>query len=181
LPVPQLPLRGLSLDGDLRDEQEEYAENVYIYHLINAATVLGKGVGSGHAAIQDITVGFGVDRPRLNIVCTEAPGVMVYTDSAAEDEGDLDSVLDGNYGARTLDHNERIHYGSLPSAQRPYAPTGSTAGSTAVHSKFETLANTICDQQDALEAAHRRYDEHVALSSTQLAQLMRSHEARMAS
>ena len=37
-PVPQLPLRGLSLDDNLRDEQEEYAENVYIYHLINAAT-----------------------------------------------------------------------------------------------------------------------------------------------
>ena len=36
-PVPHLPLRGLSLDGNLRDEQEEYAENVYIYHLINAA------------------------------------------------------------------------------------------------------------------------------------------------
>ena len=28
-PVPQLPLRGLSLSGDLRSEQEEYAENVY--------------------------------------------------------------------------------------------------------------------------------------------------------
>ena len=27
-PVPQLPLRGLSFDGDLTDEQEEYAENV---------------------------------------------------------------------------------------------------------------------------------------------------------
>ena len=27
-----------SLDGNLRDKQEEYAENVYIYHLINAAT-----------------------------------------------------------------------------------------------------------------------------------------------
>ena len=26
--VPQLPLRGLSFDGDLTDEQEEYAENV---------------------------------------------------------------------------------------------------------------------------------------------------------
>ena len=39
-PVPQLPLKGLSLDGDLRDEQEEYAENVYIYHLINTATAL---------------------------------------------------------------------------------------------------------------------------------------------
>ena len=49
------------------------------------------------------------------------------------------------------------------------------------HSKFQTLATTICDQQDALEAARRRYDEHVASSSAQLAQLTRSHEAsRMA-
>ena len=81
-PVPQLPLRGLSLDGNLRDEQEEYAENVYIYHLINAATALAnasrKEVGSGNATIQDI-VGFEVDRPRLNVVCTEALGVVVYT------------------------------------------------------------------------------------------------------
>ena len=27
------------------------------------------------------------------------------------------------------------------------------------YSKFETLATSICDQQDALEAARRRYDE----------------------
>jgi hypothetical protein len=47
-------------------------------------------------------------------------------------------------------------------------------------SKFETLANTICDQQDAVEAARRRYDEQVASSSAQLAQLTRSHEAQMA-
>ena len=112
-PVPQLPLRGLSLDGNLRDEQEEYAENVYIYHLINAATALAntsrKDVGSGHASIQDISVvGFGVNRQCLNVVCTELPGVVVYTDPAAEDEDDLDSVLDGDYGAKTLIHNERI-------------------------------------------------------------------------
>jgi hypothetical protein len=85
-PVPQLPLRGLSLDGNLRDEQEEYAVNVYMYHFSNAATALAnasrKEVGSGHATIQDISVGFGVDRPRLNVVCTEAPGVVVYTDPA---------------------------------------------------------------------------------------------------
>ena len=76
---------------------------MYIYHLINAATALAnashKDVGSGHASIQDISFGFGVERQRLNVVCTEAPGVVVYTDPAAEDEGDLDSVLDGNYGA----------------------------------------------------------------------------------
>ncbi len=73
-PVPQLPLRGLSLDGNLRNEQEEYAENVYVYHLINAATALANAsrqdVGEGHATIQDISVGFGVDRQRLNVVCT---------------------------------------------------------------------------------------------------------------
>ena len=116
-PVPQLPLRGLSLDGNLRDEQEEYAENVYMHHLINAAT--RKEVGSVvQAAIQDVSVGFGVDRPRLNVVCTEAPGVVVYTDPAMDDEGDMDSVLDGNYGAKTLDHNERIHYGDLKDRYR---------------------------------------------------------------
>ena len=43
-PVLQLPLRGLNLDGDLRDEQEEYAENVYFYHLINAATAFSEGI-----------------------------------------------------------------------------------------------------------------------------------------
>ena len=37
-PIPQLPLNALSLVGDLSDEQEEYAQNVYVYHLINAAT-----------------------------------------------------------------------------------------------------------------------------------------------
>ena len=47
-------------------------------------------------------------------------------------------------------------------------------------SKFETLANTICDQQNAVEAARRRYDEQVASSAAQLAQLTRSHKARMA-
>jgi hypothetical protein len=48
------------------------------------------------------------------------------------------------------------------------------------YSKFETLATTICDQQDAIEGLRRRYDGQVASSSTQLAHLTRSHEARMA-
>jgi hypothetical protein len=29
-----------------------------------------------------------------------------------EDEADMDSVLDGNYGAQTLTQIERIHYGN---------------------------------------------------------------------
>ena len=204
-PVPQLPLRGLSLDGNLRTEQEEYAENVYDYHLINAATALANAsrqdVGEGHAAIQDISVGFGVD---LNVVCTEAPGVVVYTDPAIDDDADMDSVLDGNYGAKTLTHNERIHYGNLKDRYRQRRDRtrqlvaqlsrqnlnpaevrilGRALSKDDIrkYSKFETLATTICDQQDALEALRRRYDEQVvAYSSAQLVHLTRSHEARMA-
>ncbi len=67
-------MRGLSLDGDLRDEQEEYAENVHVYDLINAATALAnssrKDVGGSHTSVQDVSVGFGVDRLHLNVVWT---------------------------------------------------------------------------------------------------------------
>ncbi len=210
-PVPQLPLRGLSLTGDLRSEQEEYAENVYVYHLINAATALANAsrqdVGEGHAAIKDISVCFGVDRQRLNVVCTEAPGVVVYTDPAMIDEADMDSLLDGNYGAQTLTQTERIHYGDLKDryrqrrdrtrqlvAQLSTLNTRQNLNPTEVRllermlskedirkfSKFETLATTICDQQDAIEGLRRHYDEQVASSSAQLAHLTRSHEAKMA-
>jgi hypothetical protein len=104
-PVPQLPLRGVSLTGNLQGEQEDYAQNVYVYHLVNAATALANAsrqdVGEGHTAIRDISVGFGVDRQRLNVVCTEASGVVVYTDPAMEDKANMDELLDGNYGAGT--------------------------------------------------------------------------------
>ncbi len=107
----------MSLTGNLQGEQEDYAQNVYVYHLVNAATALANAsrqdVGEGHTAIRDISVGFGVDRQRLNVVCSEAPGVMVYTDPAMEDEADMDELLDVNYGAGTLTENERIHYGDL--------------------------------------------------------------------
>ena len=205
-----LPLRGLSLTGDLRSEQEEYAENVYIYNIINSATALANAsrqdVGEGHAAIKDISVGFGVDRQRFNVVCTELPGVVVYTDPAMEDEANMDSMLDGNYGAQTLTQNERIHYGDLKNRYRQRRdrtrqlvaqlftlntrqnlnPTevrllGRTLSKDDIrkYSKFETLATTICDQQDALESLRRRYDEQVTSSSAQLAHLSRSHEARI--
>ena len=76
----------MSLTGDLRGEQGDYAQNVYVYHLVNAATALakesGQDVGAGYTAIKDISVGFGVDRQRLNVVCSEAPGVVVYTDQS---------------------------------------------------------------------------------------------------
>ena len=40
-------------------------------------------------------------RQRLNVVCAEAPGVIVYTDPALDDEADMGSLLDGSYGAET--------------------------------------------------------------------------------
>ena len=152
-------------------------------------------------------MGFGTtDRLRLNVVCKEAPGVIVYTDPAGEDEGDLDSIPDGNYGAKTLEHNERIHYSDLkdryrqrrdrtrqlvaqlatlntrkkldPTEVRPLAKTLSKED-IRKYSKFETLANTICDQQDALDEAQRWYGEQVQSSSAQLAHLTCTHEARL--
>ncbi len=117
-----LLLQGASLTGDLRGEQGDYAQNVYIYHLVNAATALAKemrmDVGGGHTAITDISVGFGVDRQRLNVVCSEAPGVVVLIDPAMDDELEMDELLDGNYGAGTLTENERIHYGDLKDRYR---------------------------------------------------------------
>ena len=47
------------------------------------------------------------------------------------------------------------------------------------YSKFETLATALCDQQEALDEAQRRYDEQVQSSSAQIAQLTRSHEAQL--
>ncbi len=39
--------------------------------------------------------------------------MVVYTDPAMDDEGDMDSMLDGNYGATSLDHYKREHYNDL--------------------------------------------------------------------
>ena len=119
--------------------------------------------------------------------------MVVYTDPAMDDEGDMDSVLDGNYGAKTLDHNERIHYGDFKDryrqrrdrtrqlvAQLSTLNTRNNLNPTEVrllektlskediwkYNKFDTLATTICDQQDALEALRRRYDEQMILFRT---------------
>jgi hypothetical protein len=120
--IPQLPLNALSLDGDLPDEQEEYAQNTHVYHLVNAATSLAhatkKDVGGPRTSVQDTSVGFGLDRLRLNVYCKDVPGVVVYTDPAAEDDCDLDSLPDGNYGARSLEENERIHFCDLKDRYR---------------------------------------------------------------
>ena len=132
--------------------------------------------------------------------------MVVYTDPAMEDEADMDELREMNYGAGTLTENERIHYGDLKDryrqrrdrtrqlvAQLSTLNTRQTLNPTEVRllgrtlikedirkfSKFETLATTICDQQDAIETL-RRYDEQVISSSAQLAHLTRSHEAKMA-
>ena len=47
------------------------------------------------------------------------------------------------------------------------------------YGRFDTLATTLCDQQDTLDEAHRHYDAHVQSSSAQIAQFTRSHEARL--
>jgi hypothetical protein len=130
--------------------------------------------------------------------------VVVFTDPVAEDEGDLDSLLDGNYGARTLEENEQIHYSDLKDRYRLNSLKRLTAQLSTLNSRkkliatevrllakklskedirkyirFETLATTLCDQQDALDEAQRRYDAHVQSSSAQIAQSTRSHEARL--
>ena len=154
--------------------------------------------GGGHAAITDISVGFGVDRQRLNVVCSEAPGVVVVTDPAMDDELEMDEMLDGNYGVGTLTENQRIHYGDLKDrfrqrrdrtrqlvAQLSTLNTRQTLNPTEVRllartlsqeevrkfSKFETLATAICDQQDVIEGLRQRYDDQVASASAELAHL----------
>ena len=58
-PVPQLPLQGFSLTGDLRGEQGGLCAERIEYHRVNAATALakesGQDVGVGYTAIRDIT------------------------------------------------------------------------------------------------------------------------------
>ena len=76
-------MNALSLDGDLRDEHAEYAQNVYVYHLVKAANALANASrndagGPRNNSVQDISVGFGLDVSRLNVYCKEAPGVVVY-------------------------------------------------------------------------------------------------------
>ncbi len=62
-PVPLFPLNALSLDGDLlRNEHAEYAQNVYVYHLVKAANALAtasrKDVGVPRNSVRDISVGY---------------------------------------------------------------------------------------------------------------------------
>ena len=50
----------------------------------------------------------------MNVYCKEAPGSVIFTDSAAEDEGNFDSLPDTvDFGHRTFAENERSHYSDL--------------------------------------------------------------------
>ena len=94
-PIPQLPLNAICRHGNQSGEQSDYSQDVYVYHLVNAATALANSAGrkvGAHNPVQDITVGFGLDRLRMTVYCKEAPGSVDCTDTAAEDEGDLDSL-----------------------------------------------------------------------------------------
>ena len=119
----QLPLNALSLHGNLSGEQGDYAQDVYIYHLVNAATALAKTADrevGAHNPVQDIIVGFGLDRLRMNVYCKEASGSVVFTDPAAEDEEDLDSLPETvDFGQRSfITENERAHYSELKDRYR---------------------------------------------------------------
>ena len=89
----------------------------------------------------------------------------------AEDEGDLNSLPDVNYGCRTFKKNERIHYRDLKDnldAQISTLNSRKKLTATEVrllakklskedvrkYSRFDTFATTLCDQQEALDVAH---------------------------
>ena len=102
-----------------------------------------------------------------------------------EDEGDLNSLPDVNYGCRTtFEKNERIHYSDLKDrylqrrdCTRQLVAQLSTQNSrkklTATevrllakklskedirkYSRFDTLATTLCDQQGALKRRYHHY------------------------
>jgi hypothetical protein len=104
-----------------------------------------------------VILGFGVDRQRLNVVCTEPPGVVVYTDPAAEDEGDLDSVLSGDYGAKTLAHKERIHYNDLKDRYRQRRDR--TRQLVAVHAEYSQQPESVRSPSSWKNAVQGRYPE----------------------
>ena len=44
-PIPQLPLNAMSLHGNLSGEESDYAQDDYVYHLVNAATAFANTAG----------------------------------------------------------------------------------------------------------------------------------------
>ena len=67
--------------------------------------------------------------------------MVVYTDPAAEDEGDLDSLPDGNYGSHTLEENEQIHFCDLKDRYRQRRDrTRQLVAQLAIHAEFSQEA-----------------------------------------
>ena len=54
----------------------------------------------------------------VNATTSPKPSRAKHIASAAENEGDLDSLPDGNYRARTLEESERNHYSDLKDRYR---------------------------------------------------------------
>jgi hypothetical protein len=105
-----------------------------------------------------------------------------------ENESDLNSLPDVNYGCRTYEKNERIHYSDLKDRYRQRRDRtrqmvaqmfrlNSLKKLTATevrllakrlskedirkYSRCDTLATTLCDQQDALDVAQRRCHHYI--------------------
>ena len=130
-------------------------------------------------------MGFGLDRLRMNVNCKEAPGSEVFTDPAAEDEG-------GDYRIQWISVTARLRNSDLNDRYRQrrdctrqlvaqLSKLNSRKKLTATevrllakklfkedikkYGRFDTLATTLCDQQDTLDEAHRHYDAHVQSSA----------------
>ena len=113
----------MSLHGDQSGTVREYAPDVHVYNLVNAATSLARSVdrdGGSRNPVKDVTtVGFGPDRPRMN-VCKEAPGSVIFTEPAAEVEWDIDSLpeTEDDFGQNPLSGNEGVHFTELKDSYR---------------------------------------------------------------
>ncbi len=101
--------------------------------------VIDREGGYHNPVIKDVTVGFGPDRLRMNIYCKEAPGSVIFTEPAAENERVLDSLPEADdFGQNPLSENERaraLHWaqGQIPAMQKSHSRAGCPA---VVHSKF---------------------------------------------
>ena len=83
--------------------------------------------------------------------------MVVYIDPAMVDEGDMDSALDGNYGAQTFTHNERIHYGDLKDRYRQRRDR--TRQLVAVHAEYSQQPESVRSPSSWKNAVQGRHPE----------------------
>ena len=102
----------MCLHGDQSGTVREYAQDTHVYHLVNATTSLARSFdreGGSRNPVKDVTtVGFGPERPRMNVYCKEAPGSVILTGPAAEVEGDINSLpeTEDDFGQNPLSGNK---------------------------------------------------------------------------